>query len=127
MSVEASLISVPLNEGITWTTNWRDSDHHLQANSFIFKAEDFRKILAEPTVEYVRLYLGLKISHDLNKHDDREQNTIEEKLICVGADHNQKDILQPRTTSDVSGIYDFSHPCPPICDDEESPLAGGEE
>jgi hypothetical protein len=124
MSVDASLISLSMNNGITWTTNWRNADHHLNANSFLIKVEDFKKILEEPGVEYVRLYLGLKISPD---HDHPDQNKIEEKLICVGADKNQIDILKNINAEDASGIYDFSHPCPPLCEDDESPLAGGEE
>ena len=124
MSADASLIAVTINNGITWTTNWRNSDHHLNANSFIFRVEDFKKIIEESGAEYVRLYLGLKISPD---PDHPDQNKIEEKLICVGADKDQIDILKPVNADDASGIYDFSHPCPPLCDDGESPLAGGEE
>lgn len=122
MHVDASLIALSINNGITWTTNWRNSDHHLEANSFIIKVEDFKKILEEPGVAYVRLYLGLKISPD---HDRPDHNKIEEKLICVGADKNQIDILKEGTAEDASGVFDFSHPCPPLCEDLESPLAGG--
>jgi hypothetical protein len=125
MSAEATLLSVPLNTAITWTTNWRNSDHHLKANSFIFKAEDFRKILEEPNVEYVRVYLGLKV--DIQQMPGHEQNILDEKLLCVGADTNQKDIFKAGDANILSGVYDFSHPCPPLCEDEESPLAGGEQ
>ncbi|WP_205511931.1 hypothetical protein [Longitalea arenae] len=125
MSVEASLLSVPLGTAITWTTNWRNSDHFLTANSFIFKAEDFRKILQEPSVEYVRVYLGLKVG--IQHTPGHEQNILEEKLLCVGADRDQKDILKAGDANIVSGVYDFSHPCPPLCEDAESPLAGGEQ
>jgi hypothetical protein len=124
MSADASIIALTINNGITWTTNWRNSDHHLNANSFIFGVEDFKKILEESGADYVRLYLGLKISPDPDRPD---QNKIEEKLICVGADKDQIDILKTGNADDASGIYDFSHPCPPLCNDEESPLAGGEE
>jgi hypothetical protein len=99
---------------------------HLSANSFLFRKEDFLKILQEPNVEYVRLYLGLKITPAFDVQEGQEKNILIEKLICVGADHNRIDILQPATINDLSGVYDFSHPCPPLCNDEDSPLAGGE-
>lgn len=100
---------LPLGEGITLTTNWRNSDHILQANSFTFDANEFRAILEEPSIAYVRLYIGKSISST----DD----SVEERMICVGVDGEEKDILP--------AIYDFSHPCPPLCKDNESPLAGG--
>ncbi len=116
MLSDINSLTIPLTDGIAWTDNWRNSDHHLSANSFLFNADDFRDILKEPTVRFVRLYVGLKVSGD---------NSLEPKLICVGADINQQDILSTREAMDTSGVYDFSHPCPPTCDDPKSPLAGG--
>jgi hypothetical protein len=114
-------------DAITWTDNWRKSDHILKAESFIFKADDFRDILKESSIEYIRLYIGLKIE------DEDGKNKITEKMICVGADDKQKDVIDPivktskaKTPDDGdTGIYDFSHPCPPLCLDLDSPLAGG--
>lgn len=116
MNKDIDNLSIPLTEGIAWTTNWRDADHHLKAASFLFNADDFRDILQEETVRYVRLYVALKVT---------ENNTIEEKMICVGVDSHFKDILAVAKTGGDSGVYDFSNPCPPLCQDNESPLAGG--
>jgi hypothetical protein len=119
MNTETKATPVPLIDGTTWTDNWRKSDHKLKADSFIFNADDFRELLKEESVHYIRLYVGLKIE---DKHD---HDKIVEKMICVAADKNQKDILSSTKTENTSGIYDFSHPCPPLCLDPDSPLAGG--
>jgi hypothetical protein len=116
-------LTVPAGDAITWTTNWRDSDHHLTADSFLISVDDFKAIIKEHGVKFVRLYLGLRVSKD--------DNTLQEKLLCVGVDKDRKDIIhihgnnggEQETNSDL--IYDFSHPCPPLCQDPESPLAGG--
>lgn len=114
-------LTVPDGEAITWTTNWRDSDHFLKADSFLFSVDDFQAILQNPNVAFVRLYVGLRVADD---------NTLQEKLLCVGVDKDRKDIIALRGhTGDpeptAGGIYDFSHPCPPLCQDNDSILAGG--
>ncbi|WEK34339.1 MAG: hypothetical protein P0Y53_17780 [Candidatus Pseudobacter hemicellulosilyticus] len=121
MSSDMKKLSVPLLDGTTWTANWRNSDHHLGAESFLFNADDFRDILKEPNVAFVRIYIGLRVN---------SSNNLEPKMICVGADANQKDILSVPDADSTdagrgSGVYDFSNPCPPLCGDTSSPLAGG--
>lgn len=116
MPLGTTPLSITEDEGIAWTENWRDSSHQLKANSFVFDADEFKAVLEEPNVKYVRLYVSLKLNSD---------NTMEEKLILVGADSNYKDILNAPATGGSTGIYDFSHPCPPLCKDDESRLAGG--
>lgn len=124
MPTDPKTLAVSLVNGIAWTDNWRNSDHTLPVNSFLFDAEDFRAILQEPTVSYVRLYLGLAVG---------EKNQLFPKLLCVGANKDQQDILASDVPApaggnswiDLTGIYDFSHPCPPLCEDPKSPLAGG--
>lgn len=111
---------LPLDEAILWTTEWRNANsHHLKAESFLFNADDFRAILNEDNgrIPHVRFYIALKPDDD---------GKMEEKLICVAVDERGFDILNPMMTNGKSGVYDFSHPCPPLCRDLESPLAGGE-
>jgi len=115
-------LSVNLKDGIAWTTNWREGDHHLKARSFTFDADEFRAILAEPTVVKIRFYLSLVISGE-------QSDEVIEKLICVGVDQDGKDIIYGEENpkdgeGDGTGIYDFSNPCPPLCSagNESSPL-----
>ena len=117
MSSPFKPLSITESEGIAWTENWRNSSRSLAANSFLFSADEFRALLDEPGIEYIRLYVCLR----LNDH-----NKLEEKLICVGADSQQKDMLGTASANQSTGIYDFSHPCPPLCVDDESPLGGGD-
>ena len=108
--------SVRIDDAITWTSNWRSADHHLKACSFTFEADDFRAILTEQNVSFIRLYLAIQVQGSATG------NTLVEKLLCVGVDADGKDII-PSKTTDSTGIYDFSRPCPPICSlDNSSPL-----
>ena len=116
-------ITVSLQDAIAWTTNWRESSHELQARSFTLGADDFAAILREPGVHKVRLYLALEVK------PDGDQNQVIEKLICVGVDSEGKDMIYAKenTTEDGeegTGIYDFSNPCPPLCNsaNSDSPL-----
>src|SRR6185503_19460144 len=106
MSTPITADPIPLEQAIQWARMWRDGDHHLQANSFLIEADDFRALLAEKTIAYVRLYLCLR----------EENGEIIEKLICVGANDRKQDMILGLHTNDTSGIYDFSHPCPATCD-----------
>jgi hypothetical protein len=116
MSTATKTTPVPLAEAIVWTENWRNSDHVLHANSFIFDADDFRDLLKEETVHHIRLYVC--------RRTDKETGISHEKMICVAANEWKRDILDKTQTNDTTGIYDFSHPCPPTCYDNESPLSG---
>lgn len=116
-------IPVSLTDAITWTDNWRHSAHRLKANSFLFPIDDFQALLKEPGVEGIRMYMGLRIN---------EHNEIMEKMLCVGVDGNGNDIIpllhRGQSNDDPedgdTGIYDFSHPCPPLCRDSSSVLTG---
>lgn len=114
-----AVITIPIDDAIAMTANWRNSEHRLTANSFLLNADDFRAILKEPSIAYIRLYIGLQVASGTG------QNELIEKLLCVGVDQEKKDILGPKQQVDEGGyVYDFSHPCPPLCYNPESPLAG---
>jgi len=111
-------ITISLQDGIAWTTNWRESGHQLSARSFTLGGDEFAAILNEPGVEQVRLYLALAVDPD-------NPPELIEKLICVGVDRDGKDIIygpeNPRPEGDEgTGIYDFSNPCPPLCNPNNS-------
>jgi hypothetical protein len=112
--------SVTLDNAISWTTNWRVSTHELKANSFLFDADEIATVLSEEGVVKVRMYLGLQVSE--------KDNTLVEKMLCVGVGKDGKDIIVhkpvPSDGPTGTGIYDFSHPCPPVCEDLGSPLGG---
>lgn len=117
-----SPLTINLQDAITWTTNWREGTHQLNARSFTFHADEFRAILNETGVEKVRLYLALAASPD-------NPDELMEKLICVGVDKEGRDIIiEPGSTDNEgdegTGIYDFSNPCPPLCSEANgsSPL-----
>ena len=123
MSTQTSILTIPVTaenadrsisvtQADTWARNWRQSDHHLNANSFLLNADDFRKVLEDPSVKYIRLYIGLNMSAD---------NTITgEKLFWVGAGDDEKNIINTSNPNQPAGIYDYGSPCPPRCDGEDT-------
>lgn len=87
-----------------------------QMRAFVVHREDFKEMLEQYDTEFIRLYLG-------RKHND-ETGQMEHCLVMVSADYDKgsdtiKDLIGD---VDVHGephhydIYDFSKPCPPICD-----------
>lgn len=102
-----------------WTSEWRKKgssyEKHHELKAFNIPIEDFKGVLKEPGVEAVRAYLGLEKKRNASGKVD-----FEEKLIIVGVDNNKKDML-PSGTPNKGSIYDFSRPCPNLCD-FESPL-----
>jgi len=111
-------LSIDLQDGIAWTTNWREGNHHLIARSFTFGADEFAAILNEPNVKQVRLYLAMAVKPG-------NPNELIEKLLCVGVDKDGKDIIYAKENAEAdgdegTGIYDFSNPCPPLCNENNS-------
>lgn len=119
--------NVAVDDASKWIGEWLLSNHQLKANCFTFNADEFRELLNEKHVEKVRLYLALEITHD------GTQQVTNEKLLAVGIDKDGMALINPVRKAhsanppgssvsadadpgnDGSGIYDFSHPCPPIC------------
>lgn len=109
-----ALDQITLRTATDWTTNWRD--RHPELISFLVPMEDLKGVINEIPIgaESARVYLGLT---DSGEH----------KLIFVGANELEQDIILNEQNPDaqVSGLYDFSNPCPPICGDTSSPLYTG--
>ena len=108
-------LSIPVDIASSWIGRWQLSDQYLKAFSFTFDADEFRALLDEQHVHRVRLYVALQ---------ELDDGTILEKLLVVGVDKEGNDVTNPikkgkdpgsTNPDDGSGIYDFSHPCPPIC------------
>ncbi|MBL4708697.1 MAG: hypothetical protein JKY48_09700 [Flavobacteriales bacterium] len=94
---------LPKADAIQYATNWQAG--HL-IKGFVVPLNDFKKITEEQGVENARIYMGI--------HEG------EEKLMMVGVNSAGEDMI------DYEGepkqyIYDFTTPCPKMCD-ESSPL-----
>ncbi|MEI6410827.1 MAG: hypothetical protein WCR52_15665 [Bacteroidota bacterium] len=105
---------ITLRTATDWTTNWRT--RHPELLSFLVPMEDLKGVIGEMGVGAVnaRVYLGLTDSG-------------EPKLVFVAANGTEQDIILNSSNPDapVSGLYDFSNPCPPLCGDKTSPLYTG--
>ena len=134
MSDETNKIS--LDKAKKWTKEWRDdeSDYNKynECNAFLIPIKDLKELLAEmgdsDDNAYVRAYLGV----EKKVNEETHEKTFTEKLAIVGTRHVQdsegKWYYQDRITDEMGneyggggGIYDFTRPCPPNCDDD-SPL-----
>ncbi|MFD0861675.1 hypothetical protein ACFQ1M_05620 [Sungkyunkwania multivorans] len=120
---------ITFQQGIDWTTNWRNGRGNRNVDAFLIPAEDLVAALIEigvlPNGTYatddknIRAYLGV---------DDK--NT--DRLVIVGT---KKDtsvtpaVYRDMITDDQTGrkwegggsLYDFTEPCPTACD-VNSPL-----
>lgn len=110
---------ISLNTGISWTSQYR-SAHTGGTKAFLVSVQALNSLLAEmgnPTDPNVciRIYKGL------------DPSTNEEKLILVGTEKDRTGIYEDLlpdsgdTTDSAHNLYDFTKPCPPVCD-PNSPL-----
>ncbi|HET8810566.1 MAG TPA: hypothetical protein VFM65_09935 [Flavobacteriaceae bacterium] len=97
-----------------WAKKWRKEEgtynaHH-EVHAFLIPKEDLTELLAED-VDAVRAYVGV------------DENNVE-KLMIVGTKFNSEtgeyEDMVPGGNPEGK-IYDFTTPCPPICD-PASPL-----
>ena len=104
---------ISLNDAVTYTTNWRN-DNPGSVNSFLVSIADLQGVVDELGSDYARIYLGIDKSGT-------------EKIMILGCNSYKQDMIMDTDHPDSknSGIYDFSSPCPPICDDTTSPLYTG--
>lgn len=119
--------TISLDEAKKWAENWRDleSDYNKYNKCIAFNIPkiDLQEVLAEDGVESIRAYIGVK-----ETTNSKGKVTFEEKLMIVGVDENGKDMIPFSDENSLSlqgaeqsGIFDFTEPCPNMCD-ESSPL-----
>jgi hypothetical protein len=107
--------SIPLQTAKSWAKKWRKEEgnynkHHFLKAFFIPK-EDILETLMEQ-VDGLRAYVGV------------DENN-EEKLMIVGTKYNPEtdtyeDMLPDREEGLRGEIYDFTRPCPHMCDRDSS-------
>ncbi len=101
---------IPLQTGVNWTTNWRNT-YATSVKAFKINISEVTDMLKESGTVSIRLYFGL-------------DNGVE-KLVLVAVNAQDKDIINPTVGGElISGTYDFCDPCPPTCD-PTSPLMTG--
>lgn len=111
-----------------WTKEWRDDEatynKYHQCKAFNIPKKDLIEVLKEEGVVSVRAYIGVEKIENKGK-----QTVFTEKLMIVGVNKEGKDMLKLSSENaeilDPEGgdIYDFSNPCPDVCDND-SPLNG---
>lgn len=127
--------SITLPEAEERVTNWIEPGPTIidptDMRAFVVHREDFVELLNQQDTEFIRMYIGRK-AKDVGEG-------MEPCLVLVSA-ARESDIIpdgNPEIIMDLIGkvviegqsfnydIYDFSHPCPPMCNDT-SPLFIGE-
>ena len=121
--------TITLKTAINWATNWRKLEStynkYNECKAFNIPKIDLQEVLAEDGVASIRAYLGVKET----VNPKTKETTYEEKLMIVGVDKNNKDMISTVKATDGLGdgdeddIYDFTDPCPSVCD-PDSPLNG---
>jgi len=115
--------SISLKEGVRVTTNWRDyisaldpSPQYIRA--FNIPMEDIMELAQFTKCPSVRAYLSMTVPNDISSL----------KVVLVPVDANNIDVLSvPGPTGvDESSIFDFTSPCPQVCD-LNSPLFEGDQ
>jgi len=86
--------TITLQEGIDWTTNFRNQNPN-SVKAYKIDQAEINEILAQPGAAGIRTYMGI-------------DNSGNEKLVMVAVDANGNDIL--------NNVYDHAEPCPPTCD-----------
>lgn len=129
---------IKLVDGIAWTTAWRSK--HSKSNlkkAYLIPAQDLTGVLKEMGI-LTQQTIGGPFVLDESKIpnagiraymaiDSTEPVGDQQKLLLVGTtetpggDHNDIILNPTDPTNAVSGIYDFTKPCPSFCD-KNSPL-----
>ncbi len=121
--------TITLKTAKEWAQNWREKEStynkYHECRAFNIPKIDLEEVLAEDGVASIRAYLGVKET----VNPKTKETTYEEKLMIVGVDKNNKDMISTVKATDGLGdgdeddIYDFTLPCPNTCD-PDSPLNG---
>jgi len=129
--------TIPLATAKTWTAEWRSEESNYNnyhtCNGFLVPAEDLQNVLDEIKGQTgdkkIRVYLGVKTDNSTIPPTQTEKLLIVGTIAEIQDDGSviYRDIINgtvdgkgaaPLTNS---GIWDFSEPCPPVCD-HKSPL-----
>jgi hypothetical protein len=96
--------TITLATAQAWAKNWRANPNNV-IKAYLIPQDDITQLMAEADVQDVRAYCGI-------------DGTGEYKLMLVGVDKNGNDLINEAVGAN---IYDFTMPCPSICD-VNSPL-----
>lgn len=109
---------INLDQAKQWTSNWRNAPT-TAARAFLIPIQDLQGLLEEMNSQLndpnacVRAYLAI-------------DETGEEKLVFVGTQQDRNGVYRDMLPNDdevganQDGIWDFTRPCPPRCDDESA-------
>jgi hypothetical protein len=86
--------TITLEEGVDWTTNWRD-EHPTLPRAFKIEKAEIDEIMSASGAEGMRTYLGVDDNNDYH-------------LVIVAIDAQGNDIL--------THVYNHTSSCPPSCD-----------
>jgi len=119
--------TITLKTAMTWAKNWRNLEStynkYNECRAFNIPKIDLQEVLAEDGVKSVRAYLGVKET----VNPKTKEITYEEKLMIVGVDKNNKDMISTVNLGKLGDgdddIYDMTQPCPDYCD-PDIPLNG---
>jgi len=122
--------TVSLETAKKWIAEWRDLESsynkYNRLKAFNIPLIDLQEVIKEKGVNSVRAYIGVA---KFENHDTNPPEILyEEKLLFVGVDENNKDMITVVDPSELGDpeeddIYDFTEPCPDLCD-PDSPLNG---
>ena len=105
--------TITLAEGKAWTKAWRERNPNAECRAFLIPKKDLTGLLTED-IDAVRAYMA---------YGPNESGVKEDKLVIVGTKLDPKtgvqvDMLPDPTLAVGNGnnIYDFTTPCPPVCD-----------
>jgi hypothetical protein len=103
--------TIHLKEAQRWVKRWSKKEgnynKHHELHAFLIPKVDLLEVLRED-VDAVRAYIGL------------DDNGVE-KLMIVGTKYDAVtgiyvDMITADDVNVADAIYDFSKPCPPVCD-----------
>ncbi len=139
--------TIPVSEAEVWTAKWRESCPE-NCKAFLIPAVDLIEVLNEMGILGDKAAAKAQKRASKRKLDVRaymaietfENGATEEKILLVGTQQDSEGVYRDILNGSIdgkgetevkglkgpegnSGVYDFTSPCPPYCDDE-SPLNG---
>ncbi|WP_294824106.1 hypothetical protein [uncultured Flavobacterium sp.] len=108
--------TIPLPLAADYTKAWRDSKDRPNVLAFTIPAKDLFELYESYGWHSVRGYLAIK-----PKDGSKEEHAA---MLLVGVDEAGNDLVNPEKDQFV---YDFTGPCPTLCDRSGSKLYDGEK